>query len=375
MNAYIYIENGMFFEAKSFGADIDYSVAEMIFNTSQTGYQEIISDPSYAGQFIVFTNPEIGNVGVNEEDYESNGVYCKGIILRNYQDNYSNFRAKDSLANFLKKHNIIGISNIDTRVLTKLIRNEGAMNAIISSKRRTKEELKELLNSTKKISELNLVKDLSTKNIYKHNSGIYDMDKFKYKKAQKGSLNLAVIDFGVKKNILNELNEVGFNVEVFPYNTKADFLIKKYQNKEIDGVFLSNGPGDPSNLKEEIKEIKKLIKAKIPISAICLGHQLLSIAHNYDIIKLKFGQHGANHPVKNLKTNSIEITSQNHIYNVKDEIKEIANITHINLFDNTIEGLEYKNSKIISVQHHPEASPGPKESAYIFKRFKELITE
>ena len=370
--AYIYLENGTFLEAKSFGADTT-TVGEIVFNTSITGYQEIMSDPSYAGQFVTFTTPEIGNVGVNEQDMESSSAHAKGMIVRKYQQRYSNFRADDSLANFLVKHNVMGICDIDTRYLTKMLRAEGAMMMIASTKISDKNELKKILENSPRIEDINYIEQVSTKESYKHTQSTYDRVDFKFNEAPKEQAKIAVIDFGVKKNILNEIVNVGIGVEVIPNNFKADDLIAQYNEKSIDGVFLSNGPGDPLVLKKEQEQIKKLIDAKIPMFGICLGHQLLSISHGYDTFKLKFGHHGGNHPVKNEKTGLVEITAQNHNYNVPDNITEIAEVTHINLFDNTIEGLKYNDSPIFSVQHHPEASPGPKESTYIFNEFLSLI--
>jgi len=369
---YIYLENGTFLEANSFGAD-DTVVGEIVFNTSMSGYQEIMSDPSYAGQFVTFTMPEIGNVGVNEQDMESKKAHAKGMIVRKYQDRYSNFRAKDSLKNFLLEHNVMGICDIDTRFLTKMIRKEGAMMMVASTKVSDKDKLKEILTNSPRIEDVNYIEEVSTKVAYKHGSSTYGKVAFEYDKAPDAEANIAVIDFGVKRNILNELVNAKIGVEVIPNDFDADTLIKKYNDKTIDGVFLSNGPGDPLVLKKEQEQIKKLIDAKIPMFGICLGHQLLSISHGYDTFKLKFGHHGGNHPVKNEKTGFVEITAQNHNYNVPDNIVEIADITHTNLFDNTIEGLKYKDSPIFSVQHHPEASPGPKESSYIFSEFLSLI--
>ena len=369
---YIYLENGTYLEADSFGADTT-SVGEIVFNTSLTGYQEITSDPSYAGQFVTFTMPEIGNVGVNQEDMESKGAFAKGVIVRTYQERYSNFRATDSLENFLKEHGVMGICNIDTRFLTKMIRSEGAMMMIASTTISEKEELKAELDKAPRIEDVNYIEEVSTKTSYKHPHGTYDATNFKYHDAPTPKAKIVAIDFGVKRNILNELTQAGMDVEVIPNTFDADALISRVASKEIDGVFLSNGPGDPLVLKKEQEGIKKLIAAKVPMFGICLGHQLLSISHGYDTFKLKFGHHGGNHPVKNEKTGMVEITAQNHNYNVPDNITQIADVTHTNLFDNTIEGLNYKSGHIFSVQHHPEASPGPKESAYIFGEFLSLM--
>lgn len=370
--AWIYLENGTFMEAMSFGADTT-SIGEIVFNTSMSGYQEIVSDPSYAGQFVTFTMPEIGNVGVNHEDMESRAAFAKGMIVRQYQDRYSNFRAEDSLERFLVKHNVMGICNIDTRYLTKMLRREGAMMMIASTQVSDKDELKKILESSPRIEEVNYIEEVSTKEAYVHPTGTYDAQDFKYNEAPEAKAKIVAIDFGVKRNILNELTQAGFQVEVVPNSIDADTLIARYKSKEIDGVFLSNGPGDPLVLKKEQEAIRKLIAAKVPMFGICLGHQLLSISNGYDTFKLKFGHHGGNHPVKNKRTGMVEITAQNHNYNVPDSIVEIAEVTHTNLFDGTIEGLRYKNAPAFSVQHHPESSPGPKESRYIFETFLDLV--
>ena len=368
---WIYIENGTFLEANSFGAT-GTSVGEIVFNTSLTGYQEIISDPSYAGQFVTFTMPEIGNVGVNADDMESSTAYCKGIFVRNYHHEHSNFRADGDLDSFLKEHNVLGICDIDTRYLTKMLRDEGAMMMIASTEISSKEELAKQLSQSARIEDINYIKEVSTKEPYIHKFGAWDHEALAYNKAVMSDKKVVVVDFGVKRNILNELVQSGLEVEVIPSAFDADELIARFENKEIGGIFLSNGPGDPLTLKEEKAQVQKLIDANIPMFAICLGHQMLSIAHGYDTYKLKFGQHGGNHPVSNTD-NVVEITAQNHNYNVPDNIIEIAEITHKNLFDNTIEGVKYKNKDIFSVQHHPEASPGPHESKYIFNEFAKIV--
>ena len=370
---YLYLENGTYLEASSFGAETTL-VGEIVFNTSMSGYQEIMSDPSYAGQFVTFTMPEIGNVGVNAQDMESASAHAKGMIVRKYQARYSNFRAEGSLADFLKKYNVMGICDIDTRFLTKMIRSEGAMMMVASTEISDKMELQKILLDAPRIEDINYIEQVSTKKAYKHTSSTYnEKTAFEYEEAPKEEAKIAVIDFGVKRNILNEIVSAGIAVEVIPNDFHAETLIADYADKKIDGVFLSNGPGDPLVLKKEQEQIKKLISAKIPMFGICLGHQLLSISHGYDTYKLKFGHHGGNHPVKNEKTGLVEITAQNHNYNVPDNITEIATVTHSNLFDDTIEGLQYNDAPIFSVQHHPESSPGPKESRYIFKEFLSLI--
>ena len=367
----LYFENGMLLEAKSFGAN-GTSVGEVVFNTSLTGYQEIVTDPSYAGQFVTFTMPEIGNVGCNAQDMESKGAYCKGIIVRTYQARPSNFRCEETLDALLKRHGILGISDIDTRFITKMLRAEGSMMMVASTEIHDADELKKVLESSPRIEDINYIEQVSTKESYVHNEARYNAETFEYEKPNT-SKKIIALDFGVKRNILNELTHAGMEVEVVPNNMEASVIIEKFKAKEIEGVFLSNGPGDPLILKEEQAKIKELISAKIPLFGICLGHQLLSIAHGYDTYKLKFGHHGGNHPVMNQANNTVEITAQNHNYNVPDNITEVATVTHTNLFDNTIEGLRYNDSPTMSVQHHPEASPGPHESSYIFSEFKGML--
>jgi carbamoyl-phosphate synthase small subunit len=371
---WLYLENGIFLEAKSFGAE-GTKTGEIVFNTSMTGYEEIITDPSYAGQFITFTMPEIGNVGVNKEDMESSKAWAKGVIVREYNKRFSNFRGERSLDELLKEYGILGICDIDTRFLTKSIRDKGACMMIASTEISDKSELKRLLESSKRIEEIDYIKEVSTKKRYQHKSATYDAKEFRYKEPPKPVAKIYVLDFGVKRNILNNLVEAKLEVEVLPHSFDEEMVIKDYKSKVIDGVFLSNGPGDPLILKDIHKKIKKLIEAKIPIFGICLGHQLLSIAHGYPTYKLKFGHHGGNHPVRNEENKKVEITAQNHNYNVPDEIEEIAKITHKNLFDGTIEAIRYKDEPIFSVQHHPEASPGPHDSRYIFSEFAKLIKE
>ena len=372
MNAYIYIENGVFLQAKAFGAPGECA-GELVFNTSMTGYEEIMSDPSYAGQFIVFTMPEIGIVGINDDDMESSKIHASGVIMRNYNDDPSNYRSQRSLGKFFEEQGKFGVYDIDTRFLTKMLRDEGALMAYVSTQISDKAELKRRLEASKRIEEINYVKTISVTNEYEHKNAAWDKGAQTYKPLKSIGKKIAVLDFGVKRNILNELCEIGLEVIVVPHDTKADTLIAKFKSGEINGVFLSNGPGEPKSLKSEIAEIKKMVEARIPIFGICLGHQLLSNAMGYETYKLKFGQHGANHPVLNSETKTIEITAQNHNYNVPESITQVAHITHRNLFDDTIEGVRYKEYPVFSVQHHPEASSGPNESKYIFKQFLQIL--
>lgn len=367
---YLYFANGLFLEAKSFGAS-GTSVGEIVFNTSMSGYQEIVTDPSYAGQFVTFTMPEIGIVGTNEQDMESRGVFCKGILVKRYNDTPSNFRSQESLSEFLERHGVMGITEIDTRYLTKMVRQEGAMMMVASTEVSQKEELQKILQSSPHIQEINYIDEVSTKEPYLHDKGFFDFEEMDYTKPQTKKKILAV-DFGIKRNILNGLVQAGLLVEVIPNDFDPKSVIERYKQGEIGGVFLSNGPGDPAVLEKEVASIKELMSAGVPLFAICLGHQLLALAHGYPTYKLKFGHHGGNHPVKNLLSGEVEITAQNHNYSVPDEIEEIAEVTYRNLFDGTIEGLKYKEGVIYSVQHHPEASPGPKEASSIFKIFAKI---
>ena len=337
-----------------------------------TGYEEILTDPSYAGQFITFTAPEIGNVGVNKADQESRGVYCSGMIVRNYQERPSNFRSEESLEAFLQSKGIMGICNIDTRFITKMLRKEGAMMMITSTEISDKEALKAKLESSPRIEEINYIEQVSTTQSYKHSQAAWNHGIMNYD-VPKTTKKVVAYDFGAKLNILNELTEAGLEVEVVPHDTLAEDLIARFEKEEIGGVFLSNGPGDPLVLTDVVARIQKLLEAKVPMFGICLGHQLLSIAHGYKTHKLKFGHHGGNHPVKNMVTGAVEITAQNHNYSVPDNITEIAEVTHVNLFDQTIEGVKYKGEPVFSVQHHPESSPGPHESKYLFTQFAESV--
>jgi len=370
---YVYFENGVYMQGGAFGAE-GTSVGEVVFNTSLSGYQEIITDPSYAGQFITFTMPEIGCVGVNEEDFESTRVHCKGVIVRNYQHRVSNFRAEDNLDYLLKRFGAIGITNIDTRFITKMLRSEGSMMMVASTEISSKEELKAILQRAPRCEEINYIKEVSTKEKYIHPHGRYNAKVFAYNKPKADRKRIACLDFGAKRDMLSELTEAGFEVEVYPYNTKAQTLIDSYKQNEIVGVFLSNGPGNPLLLRDVHILIRKLIDAKVPMFGVCLGHLLLGIAHGYEVKRLKFGHHGSNYPVKNLDTTQVEITAQSHNYAVDDSITEVAQVTHKNLFDGTIEGLRYKDAPIVSVQYQPKSSSGSLRSGY-FDEFYKFISK
>lgn len=355
--AKIALENGVVIEGINFGAEGE-TTGEVIFNTALTGYQEIITDPSYKGQILIFTNPLIGNYGINDEDIESNSPQIAGLVVREISKFYSNWRAKDSLENFLKKHDIIGISNIDTRFLVRQIRDKGAMRGIISTIDLNDQSLVKKAKAIPTMNGLDLVKFTTTK------------EKYFFYKEDGNKFFIIIYDFGVKLNIMRNLKNLGCDILAVPANTDANDVL----SLNPDGIVLSNGPGDPSALIYAVKNIKKLLGKK-PILGICLGHQLLALAIGARTYKMKFGHRGSNHPVKNLLTNKIEITSQNHGFAVDpDSLKNSeVEITHISLNDGTIEGFKLKNFPAFSVQYHPESSPGPHDSDYIFRDFITFI--
>ena len=371
-NAKLVLQNGLIFEGFSFGAK-GRAIGEVVFNTGMTGYQEVMTDPSYFGQIITFTYPEIGNTGINDDDYESESNIVKGIIVRNFSDNSSNWRSKLTFDKWLKNKNVIGLYGIDTRALVKILREDGSMNGIITTEELTNSDCLDLLTKSPKMKGLNLAKKVSTCNEYyfKHNT-----TNFKLKNRNnipiKNELKVVAIDFGIKKSILKRLSFYGCNVVVIP----ADSTLERVLSYNPDGVFFSNGPGDPSSVLEGINLAKDLIKlGNIPMFGICLGHQIFGIALGGKTYKLKFGHRGLNHPCsKNIK---VDITSQNHGFAIEPNSipKEIAEITFYNLNDKTVAGLKVRNKPIFSVQYHPEAGPGPHDSDYLFKDFVHQMLE
>ena len=350
------------------------STGEVCFNTSLTGYQEIISDPSYAGQIINFTFPHIGNVGTNNEDLESDKVWTKGAIFNSEITSPSNYRSLKTLDEWLKKNKIVGLTGLDTRSLTNLIRDKGAPKGTISNNKKGKFNIKKLINMSIKwpgLNGLDLAKEVSTKKTYTWKGFKTWTKKDGYKKNNKKLFKIVAIDYGIKKNILRYFSDFDCEVKVVSCNINADEIIKL----NPDGIFLSNGPGDPAATgKYAIKTIQKLIKMNYPIFGICLGHQILALALKAKTKKMKLGHRGANHPVKNLITKKVEITSQNHGFVViKNNLPKNIQITHKSLFDDTIEGIRLKNKHIFSVQYHPEANPGPQDSQYLFNNFIEDV--
>ena len=346
------------------------ATGEVCFNTSLTGYQEIISDPSYAGQIINFTFPHIGNVGVNNEDHESNKVWTKGVIFNSEITNPSNYRSLKNLDQWLKKNKIVGITGLDTRSLTNLIRDKGAPKGTICNNKKGNFNLKKLTNSSIKwhgLNGLDLAKIVTTKKKYVWQGFKTWKKGIGFEKNKNKIYKIIAVDYGIKKNILRYFSNFNCQVIVVPCNLEAEEIIKL----KPDGVFLSNGPGDPAATgKYAINIIQKIIKKNIPIFGICLGHQLLALALKAKTKKMKLGHRGANHPVKNLINNKVEITSQNHGFEVvKESLPKNVEITHKSLFDNCIEGIKLKNKPVFSVQYHPESNPGPQDSHYLFDQF------
>ena len=358
------LENGAVFQGFVIGARKSV-IGEVCFNTSMTGYQEIISDPSYAGQIINFTFPHIGNVGTNLRDNETRKPFVSGIIINCDISDPSNFRSIKHLDLWLKKNDIPGLYNIDTRSITSFIRSKGAPRGCVNTLSKKGETTREKLNQITKwpgLNGLDLAKEVSCKKIFKWNP-----------KKRKSKLKIIAIDYGIKHNILNSLQNFDTDIIVVPAKTEA----KKILEFNPDGIFLSNGPGDPKATgKYAIPIIKELIKSNVPIFGICLGHQIISLACGAKTKKMFQGHRGANHPVKNMLTQKVEITSQNHGFVVTEEsIPKSIKITHKSLFDGTVEGIEHKTKNIFSVQYHPEASPGPHDSHYLFKKFIEMINK
>jgi carbamoyl-phosphate synthase small subunit len=367
--ALLVLENGEYFSGQSIGFEGE-AEGEIVFNTSMTGYQEILTDPSYKGQIVTMTYPLIGNYGCNLEDVESGRPWVEGFVIKELAALSSNWRKKESLENYLKKHKIVAIQGVDTRRLTKLIRTGGAQRALIST---TNDDPKALLKRVKKIPSivgLDLVKEVTASEAYRWREGHYIWPKG-YSARRRFKHFVVVYDFGVKRNILRNLVLNKAEVLVVPAATSWEEVLKM----KPDGVLLSNGPGDPAPVSYAIENIKNLA-GKIPIFGICLGHQLLGLALGGKTFKLKFGHRGANHPVKNLETGAIEITCQNHGFAVDiKSLDGVAKLTHLNLNDLTVEGLALREKFLFSVQYHPESSPGPRDSRYLFNEFTRMMDD
>ena len=345
---YLVLENGEIFEGNKIGSERD-TVCEVVFNTSMTGYLEIFTDPSYAGQGVTLTYPLIGNYGIITNDVESRKMWIKAIFIHELAELESNFRAETNLNDYLKDNDIPGLKNVNTRKLTKLLRDNGTMRGKLVS---DISNLQEIIKEMKEYTFPNVVGEVSNKHI---------------REFGEGKNKIALIDFGCKENIIRSLVNRNCTVTAFPQDISAETILEG----KFDGIVLSNGPGDPEDCKIAIDNIKKLYKSDIPIMGICLGHQLMALATGATTAKLKYGHRGPNHPVKELKTGRICITSQNHGYYVKEDSinKDIAEVSYINVNDGTIEGLNYKGKNIFTVQFHPEACPGPQDCAYLFDEF------
>lgn len=356
--AVLVLADGTVFYGKAFGIR-GIATGEICFNTGMTGYQEVFTDPSYYGQVLIMNNAHIGNYGVNSNDVESEGVKVKAVIGRNLEEQFSRFLAEGSLQEYFEKNNIVAINEVDTRVLVAHVRTKGAMNCIISSADLSIDSLKKQLNDVPSMNGLELASTVSTREAYTLGNEASD-------------LRVAVLDFGVKKNILNCLVERGAYVKVFNAKTSFDEL-KKFNPK---GYFISNGPGDPSPMTYAVETVKQILASDMPLFGICLGHQLLALANDIPTFKMHHGHRGLNHPVKNVITGKSEITTQNHGFGVDPEAVRNSNnieITHVNLNDDSIEGIRVKNKKAFSVQYHPEATPGPHDSRYLFDDFISMI--
>jgi len=369
MKAILALADGRIFEGKSFGASGE-SCGEVVFNTAMSGYQEVLTDPSYKGQMVTMTYPQIGNTGINPEDIESRGLFLSGFIVKEYLPFYSNWRATMSLDAYLKENGVVVIQGIDTRALTRHLRDKGAQNGIISTVDQDYASLIAKAQAAPSMAGLDLASGVSCVKPYHWTEGTWDLADG-YPQVDPTTLKYKVVayDFGIKYNILRCLIDAGCDVTVVP----ASFSAEEALALNPDGIFLSNGPGDPEPLLQVQEQIRKFIGKK-PIFGICLGHQLLGLALGGKTVKLPFGNHGSNLPVMDMKTRTVEITSQNHGFAVDlDSLGDVACLGHENLNDQTVEGISHCTLPIFSVQHHPEASPGPHDSQYLFGRFVEMM--
>jgi len=368
-SALLVLADGTSYKGWSFGAS-GTAIGEVVFNTGITGYQEVLTDPSYCGQIVTFTYPELGNTGVNLEDEESNRPQVRGAIARNISSRPSNWRSTQSLPDYLKQHNIPGIYGIDTRSLTRKLRSAGAMNGAISTEILDPAELLEKVQAAPSMAGLNLVQEVSTQTVYEWSDPTESSWEFSpgVESNDGEPLTVVAIDFGIKRNILRRLAAYGCRVIVVPASTPPEEILKH----NPDGIFLSNGPGDPAAVTEGIETTKALLESQKPVFGICMGHQILGLSMGADTFKLKFGHRGLNQPA-GLKQR-VEITSQNHGFAIDaDSLSSDVEITHLNLNDRTVAGLRHKSLPFFSVQYHPEASPGPHDADYLFEQFVEQM--
>src|SRR5688572_6786554 len=376
MNATLALEDGTWYRGTAAGAQGETS-GEVVFNTSMTGYQEVLTDPSYAGQIVTMTAPQIGNYGVAPGDAESQAPRVAGFVMREESPLASNWRAHGTLRDYLIAHNIVAVADIDTRALTRVLRSAGVMRGVIATGQVDPEELVDKARAIPKMEGSDLVRGVTCDRSYAWRdrasaSGDADHAEFGLPPSRRASrrMRVAAYDFGVKWNILRRLDAYGCDVQVFPANAPAADLLAT----EPDGIFLSNGPGDPAALTYAIDNVRQLVNAERPMFGICLGHQILGLAVGGDTFKLKFGHRGANHPVKELSSGKVEITSQNHGFAVDPgSLPPDVRVTHLNLYDGTVEGFRHTTKPIFSVQYHPEASPGPHDADYLFQQFLESM--
>lgn len=369
-DAVLALENGMIFRGRAFGDVNVEAKGEVVFNTSITGYQEIMSDPSYKGQIMTFTYPHIGNYGVNPADFESDSLKVEGIIVKECSRTYSNYRATGSLQDLMKEQGRIGIQGLDTRQLVRILRSEGVMRGIISAQDKDPQRLIEEARLIPSMEGLDLTLGVTcnTSYVFEPQTEELIQDPLIPKNRV---FRIAAIDYGIKRNILRRLAQYGCHITVFPAHAKAEEILAI----NPEGIFLSNGPGDPAAAVHAIETISLLVKHGIPTFGICLGHQLLGLVFGAKTYKLRFGHRGANHPVKNLLSGDIEITSQNHGFAVDQQgLPSQLEATHINLNDNTLSGIRHRELPVFSVQYHPEAAPGPHDSDYLFKQFIEMMS-
>jgi len=367
MKATLALENGLWYEGEAAGAPGETG-GEVVFNTSMTGYQEVLTDPSYAGQIVTMTAPEIGNYGVSDEDGESRGPTVAGFIIRQESPVASNWRADGTLRDFLTRHGIVAISDIDTRALTRVLRSAGVMRGIIATGDADPRVLVDKAREVPPMEGSDLVLGVTCESAFDWQPAQSPSGEFSPEPQRRARrpLKVAAYDFGMKLNILRRFTAHGCDVRVFPATAPASDLLASGP----DGVFLSNGPGDPAVLSYAIRNARELVKSDVPVFGICLGHQILSLAMGGSTYKLKFGHRGANHPVKELESGKIEITSQNHGFAVDPQsLPADVSVTHVNLYDGTVEGLRHNTKPVFCVQYHPEAAPGPHDADYLFRQF------